>query len=156
MEQAKLIDEVLKRLDVPSDYALARRWGIAHNTVSQYRTGKRQFDAYMLNRVAEALDKDPRELLALQALANEPTGERRKWWETVLKKSNGATRLGVCTALCIATSSIVAGAIPTLTRAPNTDLVTFVQIMRHLRRTLWRSARCFTFRLAHSPPVWQD
>lgn len=147
MDQAKLIDECRERLGVESDYALGKLWGVAQNSISQYRTGKRGFDDYMLHRVAETLDKDPRELTATRELDREPNGKRRSYWEKLLKKFSGATSVGGFIAACIAISAIVASAIPTPTRAATTEELTVVPIMRHRAWanfrgwTVWRTAR---------------
>jgi transcriptional regulator with XRE-family HTH domain len=107
VDQAKLLDAVLRRLNLPSDYALAKLWGLSPAHISQYRSGKHRFDDYALNRVAEALDKDPRELIAQRELSKNPTGERRAYWETLLKKRRGAASAGAYTVACIATSAII-------------------------------------------------
>lgn len=130
MDQATLLDQVLEKLDLPSDYALAKEWGLTTAGMSQYRTGKSRFDAYMLHRVAETLDKDPRELTAQRELSKEPTGERREYWETLLKKRSGALSGGAFIALCIATcASLGSGQRPQRRRRSPLRL-TFVPIIR--------------------------
>lgn len=110
--EAALLNEVLKRLELPSDYALAKEWGLSSGALGHYRSNRRSFDPYMVNRVAEALDKDPREVQAAIELAREPIGVRRAYWETLLKKFVGAAGLGALTALCIGTSSNTEAARP--------------------------------------------
>jgi hypothetical protein len=105
MYQAKMIDLAKRALGIESDYGLAKVWGITPQAVSLYRAGKSRFDPYAINRISEALDKDPRELTAMIELSRNPHGERKSFWETVLKKYAGAVKVGICTALCIATST---------------------------------------------------
>jgi transcriptional regulator with XRE-family HTH domain len=103
--QAKMLDLAKKALGVESDNGLAKLWGLTSAHISQYRTGKNRFDAYAINRISEALDKDPRELTAMIELSRNPHGERRTFWETILKKFAGAASVGIYTALCIGTST---------------------------------------------------
>jgi hypothetical protein len=154
MDQAKLLDEVLRKTHLHTDYALAKAWGIGTNTMSQYRTGIRHFDTYALARVSEALDKDPRELMAIQALEKKPTGERRSWWETLLKKRFTAWSGGASIAVCIGTFA---------THAPSADATTRPQLNidqptnytthpKRKRWTAWRAARATIRRLVTSTP----
>src|SRR5438094_70791 len=101
MDQAKLIDDAKEALKITSDYALAKHWGLQPQHISRYRNGTNRFDDYAICRIAEALDKDPRELLAQRELSKEPSGERRSYWETLLKKLCGVSSVGACTAILI-------------------------------------------------------
>ena len=109
--QAELIDGVVRTLQLPSDYALGKLWGIPMQTMSGYRKERRPFDAYMCTRVAEALNKDPREIQALVELKKAPSGERRRYWEDLLRKRYGAASVGACI-IALAAWSMLTAPIP--------------------------------------------
>ena len=94
MDNAKLIDDVRRALDLPSDYALAKAWGIPLATMSAWRHG-RELSAYFTMRAAETLDQDPRELIAERELRKPLPDIVRHYWETLVKKHNGVLNAGV-------------------------------------------------------------
>lgn len=57
-----LIDAYKARLSIPSDYALAKHWGVSKQRISQYRRGYYTFSDERLYEVADALSLDHGEL----------------------------------------------------------------------------------------------
>lgn len=105
MNNGQLIDQVRSALDLPSDYALAKLWDIPIPTISGWRHGRDVSD-YFLVRAAETLDKDPRELIAIRELDKHPTGVKRWYWETLLRKLFGVASAGAFTAALTASFDI--------------------------------------------------
>lgn len=105
MDNGQLIDEVRDAMRLPSDYALCKEWDIPLSTMSAWRQGREVSD-YFLIRAAEALDKDPRELIALRELAKHPHGQKKVYWETLLRKLFGVVSAGACIAGSLASSDI--------------------------------------------------
>ncbi len=100
-DQAALLDQTLKRLNVKNDRALAKLWDIPQGSLSMYRHQKRLFEPYVLHKIAEALDLDPRQITARLELTHEKKPAKRAYWEELLKKPYGVMCIGVFTALCI-------------------------------------------------------
>ena len=151
MDQAQLLDRCLAALDLPSDYALAKQWGLTTACISQYRTGKNRIDDYALCRIAETLDLDPRQLMAERELSRKPHGPRRSYWEILRKKPCGAWRLGAFIAPYIVTS-LTAMMLPTTADAKATNAPGECQrldIMSTVGAWLCRVLRTLT-------PVWQE
>lgn len=58
MEIEKLLDECKEKLEVKSDYALAKKLEIHAGLISDYRSGKREPDEYACLKFAEVLGLD--------------------------------------------------------------------------------------------------
>jgi transcriptional regulator with XRE-family HTH domain len=58
------LDAVQKKLDLSSDYKLAKHYGVAKSTISRYRSG-RPLDNDIAWNVAEDLGIDPAEVIAV-------------------------------------------------------------------------------------------
>ena len=130
MHQAPILDIAKTRLHVKSDYQLAKLWGLTPQHISQYRSGKNRFDSYVIHRISEALDKDPRELTAVIELSRKPAGERRVYWETILKRYAAAASVGAFIALFIG-MSIEQAASATLICRPILNLcINYAQLRR--------------------------
>jgi hypothetical protein len=82
MDNATLIEDVKRKLHLPSDYALCKLWGIPFPTMSGWRKGK-EISPYFTMRAAETLDKDPRELIAERELAKQLPEPARRYWQTL-------------------------------------------------------------------------
>lgn len=63
MEIEKLLDECKDKLDVKSDYALAKKLVIHAGLISDYRAGKREPDEYACLKIAEVLGLDAEALM---------------------------------------------------------------------------------------------
>jgi hypothetical protein len=143
MDNDKIIDAVRKKLDLPSDYALAKLWGVPIPTLSGYRHGK-MMSAYFTMRAAEALDKDPRELIAERELAAAKNKIVRTYWETLVRKPFGAASVGAYTAVYTAIFAAIGLTTPYDVKA-TTRLIEAqpVVIMSNRRRRRWSAFRAF-------------
>jgi hypothetical protein len=141
VDNDRIIDAIRKRLHLPSDYALAKLWGVPIPTISSYRHGKKM-SAYFTMRAAEALDKDPRELIAERELAGAKNDIVRGYWETLVRKRFGVASAGACTAVCTAIFAAIGLTIPYDAEA--TSLRTeqhLLVIMSTLGRKAWSAFR---------------
>lgn len=93
MKIAEYLDECRKTLDLPSDYALAARWKINRSYISGWRAGTHAPDALACVRIAEALRRDPTEVMADIYRQTEKQPDRAAEWDHYLGKIRAATRI---------------------------------------------------------------
>jgi len=77
------IEEAKIKLDIQSDYGLAKWLGITDSAISHYKTGKRTIDDYTAARIAEALEIDPMEVIAAANAEREKDEKRREFWRKI-------------------------------------------------------------------------
>lgn len=63
MEINELLNQCMTKLDVKTDYVLAKEMGIHTALISMYRGGKREPDEYACLKIAEVLDLDAETLM---------------------------------------------------------------------------------------------
>lgn len=77
MDINELLDEVKLKLDVTSDYALAKHLEINQARITEYRKGKEIPDVYACFKFAEVLGKSPSVILAqVQSVFNKNEAKR--------------------------------------------------------------------------------
>ncbi len=59
MNTSMYLDALKARLNLPSDYAAAKRLGVSQQRISNYRSGRQQMDDDLIPKVAELLEVDP-------------------------------------------------------------------------------------------------
>jgi hypothetical protein len=84
------LDAVKKKLDIESDYALAKRLGFSLSSVSSYRTGRRFLDDDAALTVALTLDIHPFEVIAAANVERAKTPEQRARWSGVMDKMSAS------------------------------------------------------------------
>lgn len=130
------LDEVRKRLDLPSDYAAAKALGVTTAAVSRYRNGIGGFDDITAARVAEILDIDPLEVIAACNYERAKDARSRAVWETIWGKAAGAIALSLIA--CVVGASAVA---PSTSRAAEPAKSATLYLMSSRRRyrktTVW-------------------
>ncbi|WP_404989555.1 helix-turn-helix domain-containing protein [Caballeronia sp. LZ016] len=89
----KYLDEVRDRLDLPSDYAIAKALGVTRSAISSYRTGRTVPDDLVCARIAAALGVEPMEVIAATNYQRAKTDEARTLWESIWGKAAGAIAL---------------------------------------------------------------
>jgi transcriptional regulator with XRE-family HTH domain len=87
---AQYLDDVKRRLDLPSDYALQQSLGISKSAISLLRNGKTFFDDATALRIANILDIDPLEVVAAANAERARNSDVRHMWENVWGKAAGA------------------------------------------------------------------
>lgn len=76
------LDELKTAMDVPSDYALARRMAVHKQQISKWRTGQATFDDATAIKIAAAIHADPRYVIACMHLQR-ATPETRQTWRAI-------------------------------------------------------------------------
>jgi len=74
------VDAVKIKHDLPSDYALAKLLGVSKQAVSNYRLGKGGFDDLTAVRVAELLNLNPMEVIAVANRERAKSEDARRVW----------------------------------------------------------------------------
>lgn len=103
----ELLDQTKQRLNVKSDYALAKALGIHQARLTDYRKGTRHPDPYALTKIALALDLDPLALIAEAEARTEKNAVRKGFWENFSRRA-GST-LGMLALCCMAAFGSVNG-----------------------------------------------
>ncbi|ARK90253.1 helix-turn-helix domain-containing protein [Burkholderia pseudomallei] len=92
MKSAKYLDAVVELHGLKNDRKLAEFLGIAQNTVSNYRTGKRIMDNETCLRVAEALNmENPLPVIMAADMDRAAKAGEHSMWERFLPKLAGMT-----------------------------------------------------------------
>jgi len=103
----ELLDQTKERLQVQSDYALAKALEINQARLSAYRKGKENPDPYALTKIALALDLDPLALIAEFEARTEKNATRKGFWENFLRRVGSG--LGVLALCCMAAFGSASG-----------------------------------------------
>lgn len=80
------LDAAKLRLDLPSDYALAKAFGVSRQAISLWRSGRQPLPDEMCLRVAEVVDADPFEVIASVRIERTNESEKRAVWMRALEK----------------------------------------------------------------------
>ncbi|HGO6127527.1 TPA: helix-turn-helix domain-containing protein [Burkholderia cepacia] len=80
------LDEAKTRLNLPSDYALAKVLGVTHVSISNLRSGKTTMGIDTCVKVAEILDIDPHLLYSRIQIDKARTPETALFWRTFAEK----------------------------------------------------------------------
>lgn len=89
------LDEVKDRLELPSDYAIAKALGVTRAAISSYRTGRSMPDDLVCARIADALCIEPMEVIAAINYQRSKTDDARRLWEGIWGKVVGAIALNL-------------------------------------------------------------
>lgn len=80
MKSIEYLDKVKKKLEISSNYAVARVLEIDRQMVNAYYRGERVPDAYACTRIAIALGEDPAVVMATIYEETEKNEKRREFW----------------------------------------------------------------------------
>lgn len=97
MTPAEYLDAAKARLNVSSDYALAKRLECLPNHVSEIRSGKRHVPIDMAFRLAITLELDPAQVVADLEEQREKNEKRRGFWRSFTSHA----RCNVVAVLCM-------------------------------------------------------
>jgi hypothetical protein len=125
------LDAVKRRLDLPSDYAIAKALGLTRAAVSKQRNGDSSFDDLTAVRVAEILGLDPMEVIAACNAERARDDDARRVWERLWGKATGAA---VTTALAACIVGLAAAPSPAQSAPLELDNGARVWIMSNRRR----------------------
>ena len=90
MKTDEFMDEAKNRLNINSDYALAKQLGLSRQAMSQYRAGKRSPDAYTCSRLADVLGINAFDIMIEIEASAEKDETRRAYW---LSKAKAARQM---------------------------------------------------------------
>jgi len=77
------LNEAKQRLGLSSDYQAAKWLGVSTAALARYQSGQRTIDDYAAARIAEALGKEPIEVIAIANMEREKASERREFWKKI-------------------------------------------------------------------------
>jgi hypothetical protein len=77
------IEEVKAKLGIESDYALAKWLGVTKQAASNWARGKNGLDDYAAARIAETLEINPLEVIAVANMERDKVSERREFWRRI-------------------------------------------------------------------------
>ncbi|CAG9221440.1 Helix-turn-helix domain-containing protein [Burkholderia gladioli] len=80
------LDEAKRKLALPSDYALAKALALSHSAISNYRSGRSNFDDLTAIKIAKAAGVEPAEVLFAMQVERAKSDETREVWTTLLEK----------------------------------------------------------------------
>ena len=102
-----LLDRVKQVHKLPSDYALAKKLGVTHNAISNYRSGKSSPAPEVSAAIAELLGQPPLEILAMIECEREAGKENPRPWVMDLWNRYCPRLLPAIVAASIATGGVV-------------------------------------------------
>ena len=91
MTTNEYLDAAKKRLNVASDYALAKWLEIKPSRISEYRSGKHGMDNYTAARLANLLEINPLQVIADTNAEREKCDKRREFWQKLVKTQTCTT-----------------------------------------------------------------
>lgn len=74
------LNEALKTIGNPTNREAAKVLGVAHNSISQYQSGKRTMDDYACFMVARILGIDPLTCVSSANYEKERNEEKKQFW----------------------------------------------------------------------------
>lgn len=81
----EIIDAAIKASGANSQADFARKIGVSHPTITNWKTRRSTPDAYALMELQKILKKDARELLAIIEAERAKDSNRREYWNEVKK-----------------------------------------------------------------------
>lgn len=86
MKTTEFLDSVRQRLDLPSDYALAKALGVTRESVSQLRNGKSSMGIETAMKVGEILQIDGHAVYAMGQIERAKKPEIADFWKSISEK----------------------------------------------------------------------
>lgn len=89
------LEDVKARYSLPSDYALAKRLGLSHQSMTNYRRKGTTFDDMTALRVASLLEIEPAVVVASCHAERAKTPEERSLWASIYERLSGFSDLRI-------------------------------------------------------------
>ena len=86
---AEYLDDAKTKLNVSSDYALAKALDISRQAISNYRHNQRVFDNFTCMKIAQATEISMATIIADMEMQRETDEKRREAWENYMKRLGG-------------------------------------------------------------------
>ncbi len=93
MKSFEYLDSVKRKLDLPSDYALAKTLGITRESVSQLRSGRSSLGLETSLKISEILDIDEHVIYSHAQIEKAKTPELRHFWESISERFSESFKL---------------------------------------------------------------
>jgi DNA-binding XRE family transcriptional regulator len=90
MKTTEYLDAVKTRLEISSDYGLAKVLGIARESVNAFRNGRSAMGIETCMKVGEILDVDGHAIYAQGQIERAKKPEIRDFWQKVSEKFSGS------------------------------------------------------------------
>lgn len=84
-----VLNAIKKHNGLTSDYQLAKFLKTGHPNISNYRNGRSHPDNIMAFKMAEALGKEPLELIAIFSAERAKKAEEKTFWQGIAKHAAG-------------------------------------------------------------------
>lgn len=92
MKTVEYLDAVKARLDISSDYALAKALGVARESVNAFRSGRSAMGIETCMKVGEILNVDGHAVYAQGQIERAKKPEIRDFWQSISEKFSGSFR----------------------------------------------------------------
>jgi len=97
MKPAEYLDTAKARLNIQSDYELARRLGVKNGPLCQMRTGDRNVPLDVAFRLAIVLELDPAQVVADLESQREKNPDKRAFWAGFISRAALVLMAVACT-----------------------------------------------------------
>ena len=87
MKASNLFDDAKQRVNVISDYAMAKRVGLPPQSIPAMRKGKRPMPLDVAYKLAIILEMDPAQVVAELEADREKNPERQAFWRSFLSRA---------------------------------------------------------------------
>jgi len=97
MKQSEYLDAAKERLNLPSDYALAKRLGVSPQSMTGWKNGSRNIPLDMAYKLAITLEIDPAQVVADLEAQREKSPARKEFWQGFLQRAAMLIAMVACT-----------------------------------------------------------
>lgn len=97
MKPAEYLDAAKARLNVTSDYELAKRFAVGRSVISMVRTGERSVPLDVAFRLAIVLEMDPAQVVADIESQQEKNPTKRSFWTGFISRAALVLMAVACT-----------------------------------------------------------
>jgi plasmid maintenance system antidote protein VapI len=113
MKTSDYLDATKQRLNIQSDYEMAKRFDVSNGAISEMRKGKRAVPLDVAYKIAITLELDPAQVVADLEAQREKNPKRQGFWQGFLSRAAMLLAVVACTLVWSfsATSGSVAGAL---------------------------------------------
>lgn len=105
MKPNEYLNACKMRLNIQSDYELAKRLGVSGGAISEIQRGIRGIPLDLAFRIAITLELDPAEVVADLEGQSEKNPKKREFWNSFVQRARAAVVLLACT-LALSVSGI--------------------------------------------------
>lgn len=105
MKPADYLDAAKARLNIESDYELAKRLIARPNHIAEFRSGKRGITLDVAFKLAVVLEMDPAQVVADLESQREKNPTKRAFWDSFMSRAKSVSAL-ICVTLAFQFSAI--------------------------------------------------